>query len=194
MHSYKFRKSVLLGETIYKLDGGYLKVEQLPKNGGTPTHDAEIPLSDIQQIKLRYDPTRMQANRYRTTVVVEGQPNRDLFSSSYKSFANFESRGAEYSEFVRQLVLSAAQDNPQLECIKGLGWGGMILSLLTAVFVLFMVFVGAIYSVVYGVPWVILIKLGILVVYFPIYLGYLRDNWPGKFAANEPPQSMLPTK
>ncbi len=182
---YSFRKSALEKPQYWQLTDECITMEQ---EGG---RSVRIPYSWVKSIRLRY----LANNRYRTNnyccsiTVPEG--TLDIYSSSYKGFADFSNEAATYVPFVRELVQKVVAANPS--CILYSGqkpavYYGNIVFTIAMVAVLFMVF----YYLPVSMGFSIVVKL-MLIGYLSIFLiKSFRVNKPRQFTGTEIPANVLP--
>lgn len=147
--------------------------------------------ADIAEIRLSYDPTRFESDRYRCDLTTRSGARELIVSVSYVSPANFENRAATYVPFVRTLVRKVSNANPACRFVAGkkprayLAEHGFLLAML-------LLLASTLYFTGVPVAGVVAIKLGLIAVYVPIMLRYTRVNRPRRFDPADIPTEVLP--
>jgi len=184
--AHRTRRSILDNEATWKL--GETAVER----SATGESDRRIPYADIAETRLSYDPTRFESSRYRCDIVAKSGVRERIVSVSYSSPANFESRAATYTPFVRALAREVGRANPDCRFIAGkkpLTYFAEHAFLLAILLLL----ASTLYLTGMPVGGVVAIKLGLLAVYVPVMLRYTRINRPRRFDPENVPADVLPT-
>jgi len=179
------RRSVLDNEAAWTLD------EQGVERSVACEGARRIRFADIAEIRLSYDPTRFEANRYRCDLTTKSGARELIVSVSYVSPASFDDRAATYVPFVRALALNAQKANPGCRFVAGkkpltyLVEHGFLLGML-------LLLASTLYLTGVPVAGVLAIKLGLIAVYVPIMLRYTRVNRPRRFDPRDMPIDVLP--
>jgi hypothetical protein len=79
-----------------------------------------LELSSISEIRLRYQPTKSQSNRYQCSFIAAGKKYH-FISMHFRGLLDFEDRAAAYSTFCRELCSRVARRNPAMRCVGGHG-------------------------------------------------------------------------
>jgi hypothetical protein len=152
-----------------------------------------LPYRDIVELRLSYDPTRFDTQRFRCDLSLAGGIRAKVLSTSYISIGKFEDRGASYAPFVRELVTRVAQASPDCRFRAGKRpwayWSqhAFLLAMLLLLAAVLTVYLGAL-----PLPIVVALKLGIVAAYIPIAMLYAKRNWPRGFAPDRIPPEVLP--
>lgn len=181
---YAFRHSILTNETHWSIADGAL----IERDGAAETR---IPLTDVTSLRLDFDPSRVETNRYRCVLRCANGREIPLLSVSYTGFADFEDRGAAYSAFVAALIAALARHNPACRFLTGKAKATYIPEiLLLAVSAVMLLFI----LLLMGIPLIgiALLKLGLVAALFPAARDYIARNRPRTFAPDAPPADLLP--
>lgn len=182
--AYLSRHDVLEKARTLRLTAAGLAVEP---EGGRPW---VMRYADIQRIRLRFFPTRVQSNRFECLVLGRGQELK--FSNEfYRGIAQFEDRSADYRAFVTALCARVAAEKPAVEFVTGrerwmlaLEYGFLFLMALFLAWILWLT----------GGPlrWLVWVKLGIVAFFLPTLVRYFRRSGPVRFDPRAIPAAVLP--
>lgn len=182
---HRARSSALEPERTWKLTGDTLHA----CNRGGP--DLTIPLANIREVRLTYEPTRFQTNRYRCHLTHTSGQRTVLQNEHFAGIASFEDRTASYLELLHALIPRTAAANPS--CVFKTGTSPMnwwlqaaFLTLCFALLALALVFL---YT---AIGWLVVVKLVILAFLIPVAVRWFRRNRPGTFTPDAIPTGMLP--
>jgi len=183
---YTARRSTFPGETEFRLAEDALEIRD---GDGAPRR---FPYRDATLVRLSFDPTRVDRNRYRSDFRFRRGALIRIFSTSYVSFGEFEDRGATYAPFVRELVAQIAQAAPDCRFRAGKAPWVYLLEhgfLLTAFILL-----GGVLALIGGLPpfGIAAVKLAIIAFYVPVLIAYAGRNWPRRFLPADIPPAVLP--
>lgn len=183
--SYRVRRTAFEKEVTWRLDPDALVVAP---DGGAPLR---IPYRDIAELRLSYDPTRLDSDRHRCEITTAGGLRRRIVSTAYVGIAQFESRAASYRPFVRELIGRVAAAAPSCRFVAG---RRRLVYIAEHAFLVAMVLLLAAVLVLTGVPiaGVVMAKLALIAVWVPIALRYARVNWPRPFDPHAIPADLLP--
>lgn len=81
---------------------------------------ATVPLGEIRAVRLRFEPTRVDADRWSVTLDGPAGARAVIFSSSYRGLADFEDRAATFWPFMHALTDAVARANPAVRLATGL--------------------------------------------------------------------------
>lgn len=95
--AYTTRNSVLTKRQTLSFAGDEFVVQ--PDEGDT----LRVPLSEIRQVRLSYQPTRDESERYVCELVLRSGAKLDFTNREYKGVLDFERHDAEYAAFVREV-------------------------------------------------------------------------------------------
>jgi hypothetical protein len=138
---------------------------------------ASVPYRDITMIRLRFDPTRFDGNRYRCDLRNGAGARTTIFSTSYAGPGSFEDRAAHYAPFIRVLVQRVQVARPSVKIASGISWPAYVLQhgLLLAALLALVTVLGVAGLPGFGSNWV---KLAIIASYGGALWRYARRNWP----------------
>jgi hypothetical protein len=170
------RTSVLENEVVWRLGPDALECAR----GADPAAEvtARYPYGTITEMRLSYDPTRVDSSRYRCELRLSTGAAAAIRSTHYRGIADFEDRSATYVPFVRGLAVRVAAANPACRFWAGkrpFAYWAEHLFLLAMILLLVLV-LGLVGGLSLGT--LVWIKLGILAGFVPIMILYTRKNWP----------------
>jgi hypothetical protein len=156
-----------------------------------PGGPARFLLSDIVEIRLRFDPTRFDTRRYRCDLRTRDEPKATMWSTHFRSVASFEDRGASYARLVRTLASGVARANPQCRFVGGprplVYWAGQGL-----IAVAMLALIAALTLVGSALDPFILLRLSLFALWGWLAIPYARRNWPRRLDPANIPDSLLP--
>jgi hypothetical protein len=147
---------------------------------------------DIAEVRVAYAPTRVARNRYRTQVIFRQGGMVELFNTHYAGFADFEERNDGYSAFVRALHLRLAERNLPVVYRKGSSAGAYAGTLVLTVFIFGMLALAFVLLFNFGVVWIAVAKLAIILFFVPTLVRYLRRSRPQAYDPRAIPADALP--
>jgi len=182
---YRFRRSVLENEATWTL--GPEAIERA-EQGAQPFY---IPYRDITELRLSYDPTRFDTDRYRCDVTAR-RLRHPIMSTSYVSVGNFENRNETYVPFVRSLIARAAAVAPNCRFRAGKRpWAYWLQHIfLLSMLILLGVVIATMSGL--GVSGMVAVKLGIIAFYIPVAIKYAHYNLPRNITPDSIPAEVLP--
>ncbi len=179
------RVSALEPARVWKIDGDTLWMI----TEGQP--DIAIPLAGIQEVRLAFEPSRMQTKRFRCYLYRSGIKVAAIQNEHYKGFASFEDRSESYNVFVRLLIPRIASLNPC--CVFKTGtselnwWAQAVIITFVGVFLLLtLVFLYA------AIGPLVVIKLLIIAFFIPTLVRWFKRNMQKSFSPDEIPEGLLP--
>lgn len=148
--------------------------------------------SDIQSVRLKFDPTRVQTNRYWMDIEFLNAPKLRVTNNSYVGFADFKDQSEKYRGFVNDLHHVLANKNAGVRYFAGSHFFSYLLSLLCTFFVIGILIFANIYLLLTGMFIVVFIKLILIVVYLPTLFRYLKANRARQYKPDAIPELLLP--
>lgn len=182
---HRVRVSALEKECAWKLDGDTLWIA----TEGRP--DIPIPLAGIVRLRLSYDPSRFQTNRFRCHLYNANGKCGVIQNDSYRGMADFEDRSESYVALVRALIPRIASLSPRCTFRSGtsnLNWWVQAIFLLGVFSLLFLVMF-ALYT---AIGPLVIVKLVIIAFFVPVAIRWFLRNKPKAFDPQEIPDAMLP--
>jgi hypothetical protein len=137
----------------------------------------KVPYRDIESIRLTFDPTRFDRNRYRCELRGSAGARASIFSTSYVSLANFADQPEPYRVFMNSLIERVQRARPEIPILGGLSWlqfiGQFAFLFATLMLVVVVVFLA-------GLPGLVAIsaKLAVLAGSLGLLWRYAYRNWP----------------
>lgn len=184
-YSYHARLSALEKERTYRVRSGQFSILE---EGRSPQ---SFPLSDFVELRLRFQPTRMQTNRFECLLKTKSGQRLKIGNEYYRGLADFEDRSASYRDWIHHLVREVGFHAPQCRMVTGcpppLWWGYLLM--LVAVFG---VLIALIVVFAMAVPVVALAKVVFIIVMTPLAINWFRLNRERSFNATEAPEKVLP--
>lgn len=183
-HEYRIRHDVLEKPRVLRLVAAGLAIES--EDGRSTV----LPWADIKQVRLRFFPTRVQTNRFECLIFASAF-NLKFSNEFYQGIAQFDDRSADYRRFVTALCPRIAAANPTAAFLSGrevwvlcLEYGFLAAMALLLGWILWLT----------GGPlsWLIWAKLGLIAVFLPTLIRYLRSNRPAAFDPHVIPEPVLP--
>ena len=149
--------------------------------------------SDIVNVEGQFSPSRFQSNRYIVRIECKDSNTLAITNTNYISFGDFEDRSNTYVPLIRMLHEKILRHNPGVNFLKGTSWGGYIFANMMVIFTIVIVAVAGAFFVLFGLFWVTLIKLVLLIYYFPSLIRYVKRNKPGEYDPLNLPNDILPS-
>lgn len=153
--------------------------------------DIPIHLSNISTVRLSFDPTRMQTQRYRCRLYSAHGLSATIQNESYLSFGSFDNRSKSYNALIHLLIPRIASLNPHCIFKSGtsyLSWCAQALMIVVLFFALIFVLI-ALYT---AIGPLVIIKLIIIAFFIPTLFRWFMKNKPRTFDPSEIPKSLLP--
>jgi hypothetical protein len=184
MTPYTYRLNALEKETTLTLDGDVMRVEREGRL-------EQFPLRDVTEVRLSYNPSRADRQRYDCRVTIRGGGRLTIRSTTYKGIGDFGNQGEAYGEFVRAL-------HERLATIDGIGFKkgdsafryyGSLGCFGSSILMLFLVLLmtGLLF-----IPWIAVAKLLVLIFFLPWLYKYAKLNRPGTYDPRVIPDEILP--
>jgi hypothetical protein len=157
-----------------------------------PGGKASFPYAAIVELRLCFDPTRVDDTRHRCDIRLADRRQASLYSTHFVSVAEFEDRAATYVPLVRALVTQVAAANRGCRFRAGkrpiVYWTEhVVLAALVALLVFVLALVGGV-----AITDLFLVKLAVVVAFIPVMIAYTRKNRPRSFDAGAIPDDVLP--
>ncbi len=153
---------------------------------------ARFPYASIAELRLCFEPTRVDQARHRCEIRLANGQKASIYSSHFAGVADFEDRAATYAPLARGLVARVAAANPACRFRSGkrplVYWTEHIV--LLALFALLVVVLAAFGGS--GLSDLVVAKLAIIIGFIPLLIMYTRKNYPRSFDPRAIPQESLP--
>jgi hypothetical protein len=147
---------------------------------------------DIAEVRIAYAPTRVARNRYRTQVIFGHGGMVELFNTHYAGFADFEERNEAYAAFVRELHRRLAECNVPVIYRKGSSPAAYAGNLLLTVGSFGAIALAFVLLFNFGIVWIAVAKLAIILFFVPTLIRYLRRSRPETYDPLAIPGDALP--
>lgn len=145
-----------------------------------------ILFGDIKRVRLYYNPMRCMANNYECEILTVRKQRYKIRSSSFESFANFESQAESYVPFIMCLIEMLSQKNPHVELIAGYSKKGFLVNYTLSFLII--AAVGYLLEHMVG-RW---ISAMVMISYGIYFLRNIKKNWPKNIMHQEIPEKVLP--
>lgn len=150
-----------------------------------------IPLASLKEVRLLFSPTRVQRNRYQCHLYNAGGCCGAFQNEHYRGVMDFEDRSDSYNALVRLLASRTSSVNPRCRFTTGTaGWSWLLQTAFLAGVLLLLIFVFV--TMGSAVTGLVVLKLLIVLFYFPTAFSWIRKNKPREFPPGEVPAKMLP--
>lgn len=182
---YRSRTSALEQEKILRLEAGNLLV--LRKDAPVET----LPLAALTEIRLRFFPTRFQANRFECLLRWQNGRRMKICSQFFAGMADFHDQAPSYHAWIEELHRLTPLVNPTCQYLSGIG---MVRYLINAIVTIGMalLLIALMILMFASIPAIAIVKLVILIFYIPILIKWLRRNKPGTYPPTNIPAKVLP--
>jgi hypothetical protein len=153
--------------------------------------EARFPYGAVKQVRLSYEPTRIDDNRHRCQLKLTTGQKATIYSTHFTGVDSFEDRAATYAPLVQGLAARVAQANPACRFWAGKSrlvyWSQHIFlfALLLMVFVLG-------YLAGFNLSELAMAKLAVIIGFIPLMFLYARKNYPRQFIPPNIPSQVLP--
>jgi hypothetical protein len=183
---YETRDDALSKPFVVELDGERLRVtwEGLPP--------LERPLAEVACVRLAFDPTRAETNRFELALELRSGERFRWFNRRYRGVLDFEDSSTEYAELARRLCAEVRRAAPTCRFVGGAGPLRFLVNVLCVAF-FSVVFVAAlVWFLFVGFLWGIALKLLLALFLGPAVYRWLRRNRPREFDPLAIPAELLP--
>ncbi|PWR20500.1 hypothetical protein [Zavarzinia compransoris] len=100
-----------------------LLASEAPESGPKREHLPRcLPYAEITGIQVRFDPTRIDAERHHLVIRAKGGWRIAIPSTHYRGFADFEDRGSSFYPFAAALTDLVRAANPKAGLQAGMTW------------------------------------------------------------------------
>jgi len=183
---YTTRNDALTQKQTFAVEGDHLTIT--PTNGSP----MRVPLDEIAQVWLAYQPTRDEAQRFTCTLVTKAGAKLPFTNREYRGILDFVRHDAEYTAFVREIhhALRRRKDVAYHGGVgaarHALGAGCLVLGLVTALIAVAVVLASM------GFVLIAVLKLVLIGVLTPRALRWVSRNKPSTYDPRSIPTELLP--
>lgn len=183
---YTTRNDALTPKQTLSLDGDHLTIAPVE---GTVTR---VPLAEIAQVWLSYQPTRDESQRFVCTLVTRAGAKLPFTNREYRGLLDFVRHDAEYSAFVREIhhALRKRKDVTYHGGVgaarHALGSGCLVLGLATALIAV------AVMLASMGFVLIATLKIVLIAVMVPGAMRWVARNKPRVYDPRSIPPELLP--
>lgn len=146
----------------------------------------------ISEVHLAYTPTRVARNRFRARIVYRDGGMTELFNTHYAGIAEFPELNEPYTAFITELHRRLAAKGKDVRYRRGSGMGGYIANWLLTVFIFAMIALAFVLLVAWGLVWIAVIKLAIILFFVPTLIRFMLKSKPGTYDPLAIPEDVLP--
>lgn len=184
--SYVFRENAFAKRRTYRLTADALTWEE----DGGPLDG--VFYDDIAEVQMTYAPTRFATNRYRTQIIFRQGGMVNLFNTDYAGIGDFPEKNAEYAAFVRELHKRLAAHGTNTVFRKGNSTVAYALNLALAIFIFAMIALAFVLLFNFGLMWIAVVKLIVVLVFVPVLIRYIRRVRPESYDPLALPPDAVP--
>lgn len=177
-HAFSGQVSYTVGDSVLEIGGDEAQ---------------SIGYDSISTIILQYDPTRIELNRYITTIV-HTNGKIEITNSSYVSFGEFHEHNEAYCEFIEALHEKASEVNPNISYHQGTTKINYIFSIFISVFIVVVLLFAIFYSFSHQFMGLVAVKVIVLLFSFPYLITYIKNNRPQPYDPKQIPSEVLPNE
>jgi hypothetical protein len=183
--TYHYKESAITQETTLSFDQTTLTLQREEASN-------TIALGDIEHVHLKYDPTRLQPNRYTMTIKRVNQTPLRIVNTHYQGIANFADQSPQYVPFAQALHQAIAKQSSNTRFTAGSSLTGYVFSVIALVFAMLVLVAATLYLLATGLFLVVLIKLIVIIIYTPMAWRYIKRNKPSEYDPTDIPSTLLP--
>jgi hypothetical protein len=156
----------------------------------TEFHDA-TPLTEVADIRLQYAPTRFCEQMFCCRIRLRNGKVWHLQNQHFSGIANFENRSEAYKDFIENLVLRVASQQPQFVLITGTSWANWLLSSLF-LFISLLLMLVVMFYLWTVIGWLVIVKLLVILFCLPRACRWISRNRPKTIDPQNIPAELLP--
>lgn len=146
----------------------------------------------ISEVHLAYTPTRFARNRYRARVVYRAGGMAEFYNTHYAGVGDFPERNAEYSGFLTELHRRLAEKGKGIRFRRGSSPAGYAANWLLTIFVFAMIALAFVLLMTWGLVWIAVVKLAIILFFIPTLIRFMLRSKPGTYDPLAIPKDVLP--
>ena len=147
---------------------------------------------DIAEIRLAFAPTRVARNRYRAQIIFRQGGMAELFNTDYQGFGDFPEKNEEYVALLRELHRRIAAKGGTTRFRKGNSTLAYIFNILLTIFIFAMLALAFFMLASFGLVWIAVVKLGIIMFFIPTLIRYIKRVKPETYDPLHVPADALP--
>ena len=183
---YRSRPHALAGERTFTLTDDALAIEEDGKPRDGAFYDR------ISEVHLAYAPTRFARNRYRARVVFRDGGMAEFYNTHYQGIGDFPERNAEYTGFLTGLHRRLAAKGRDIRFRRGNSPAGYVGNWLLMVFIFGMLALAFVLLIAWGMVWIAVVKIAIILFFIPTLIRYIARSRPGTYDPLAIPKDVLP--
>ena len=146
----------------------------------------------IAEVHLAYAPTRVARNRYRARIVYRDGGMAELTNTHYAGIGDFPELNEPYTAFLTELHRRLAAKGKDIVYRRGSGIGGYIANWLLTIFVFAMIALAFVLLMAWGLVWIAVVKLAIVLFFVPTLIRFMLQSTPGTYDPLAIPKDVLP--
>ncbi len=186
MVTYTHRLSFLTKERTYRTTDNALIWNDVD------SPEIKLNYSDIVRIEGRFNPSRVQSNRYLLRIISRNGINIDISNTSYKGFGDFQENNETYIPFVKALHKKIFEANPKVQFNKGISSIGYIASIVTVFILLVVLIIAGYFFLTHELMPMVFIQSIFIIIYFPSLIRYIKENKLGTYDPIHLPNEIVP--
>ena len=186
MTQYRQRPHAFAPERTYTLaaDGVHCQ--------GEGELDTVIRYDQVESVRLAFEPTRAQRNRYCLRITGRQGQRYDITNEHYAGIAEFEDRSPGYRHFAAELHRLLASGGYPARFHSGQGAMQYAFNCALTIFILVMLAGVAWFLLAVGLIAIVVVKVVIIAFYLPTLFRYVTRNRPQDYLPSAIPPAVLP--
>ena len=184
--TYAFPENAFAKRRTYRLTQDALTWEEEGATLDGVFYDA------IAEVQMTYAPTRFTTNRYRTRIIFRQGGMVNLFNTDYAGIGDFPEKNEDYAAFVRELHKRLAERGTNTVFRKGNSTAAYVLNLALTVFIFAMIALAFVLLFNFGLMWVAVVKLMVVLTFVPVLIRYIRRVRPAEYDPLALPPDAVP--
>jgi hypothetical protein len=183
---YRYRPHAFAGERTYSLTDDALVIEEEGKARDGAFFD------QIAEVRLAYAPTRFARNRYRAQIIYRAGGMAEIFNTHFRHVGDFDERNAEFVGFLTELHRRLAVNGKGVIYRRGNSPGAYAANWALTIFIFAMLALAFVLLLTWGLVWIAVVKLAIILFFIPTLIRYMARARPGSYDPLAIPKDVMP--
>jgi hypothetical protein len=133
----------------------------------------------ISEVHLAYSPTRFARNRYRARIAYRDGGMAEFYNTHFEGIGNFPERNEEYARFLTELHRQLAVKGRDIRFRRGNSPAAYVANWLLTIFVFAMLALAFVLLMAWGLVWIAVVKIAIILFFIPTLIRYMARAKPG---------------